>query len=232
MSGATDTNQATPEKDASISTAIKQMKHNRPLRAEETCRDYLLRHPGCTDHMRMLGHALMKQQRYTEAEEQFRFALAISPDFPQLHEDLGSTLALQSRFEDAVPAFEKALRLQPALPLVQKKLGNALAAMGRGEEADEAYREYIDSDPDRAAIIQGVEHQREGRFEEAVTAFQEVLRRNPKSVNAMRHLAVVYWQQEKRTEDAEALLLDHGLLASGFRQTHGRHFSVRKSDRT
>lgn len=209
-------NKALPEKQASIMRAIDFIKRNRPLRTEEICRDYLKQHPGCTDHIRLLSHALMKQNRLSEAEEQLRFALTLEPDFPQLHEDLGSALAMQSRFREAIPAFERAIQLQPALPLAQKKLGQALAAVGRGGDADEAFKAYIDSDPDRAAIVEGVEHQREGRYEEAIAAFRAVLKRNPNSVNAMRHLAVVYWQDEKRFGDAEALLRRATQIASDY----------------
>ena len=121
------------------------MKQNRPLRAEEVCRDYLSQNPGCTDHLRLLSHALMKQERLPEAEAQLRFALSLDPDFPQLHEDLGSTLAMQSRFEEAIPEFERAIQLQPALPLAHKKLGKALmAAVGqRSPEADVASEDRI-----------------------------------------------------------------------------------------
>jgi len=194
------------EKDASIKQAIDFAKRDRPLRAEEVCRDYLKQHPGCTDHLRLLGHALMKQNRLQEAEEQLRFALTLEPEFPQLHEDLGSVLGLQSRFEEAIPALERAIQLQPALPLAHKKLGQALAAVGRGQDADVAFQTYLDKDPDRVAILEGVEHQREGRIDEAISAFRDVLKRNPNGVNAMRHLAVAYWQKKKKKGDAEALL--------------------------
>ena len=59
---------ALPEKDLSIQRALDYIRRNRPLRAEETCRDYLLDHPGCADHMRLLSLALMKQKRVTFVE--------------------------------------------------------------------------------------------------------------------------------------------------------------------
>lgn len=198
--------QALPEKDTNIRRAIDYLRHNRPLRAEEACRDYLDQNPGDTDHIRLLGLALMKQNRAVEAEEQLRFALTLEPEFPQLHEDLGSALAMQSRFEEAIPEFEKAIQLQPALPLAQKKLGQALAAAGRGEEADAAFKEYLDRDPERAAIIEGVDLQHAGKADEAIEVFRDVLRKNPHNVNAMRHLAVSLWKDKKRSGDAEALL--------------------------
>ncbi len=197
---------ALPEKDANVRRALDYLRHNRPLRAEEACRDYLNKHPGCTDHIRLLSLALMKQDRAAEAEEQLRFALSLDADFPQLYEDLGSALAMQSRFEEAIPEFEKAIQLQPALPLAQKKLGQALVAVGRGEDADEAFKDYIDSNPERAEVIKGIELQRAEKHDEAIEIFRDVLKGSPNNVNAMRHLAVSYWQGKKRLDDAEALL--------------------------
>lgn len=210
--------QAQPDKDANIKRAIEYLRRNRPLRAEEACRDYLESNPGCTDHIRLLGLALMKQNRATEAEEQLRFALSLEPEFPQLHEDLGSALAMQSRFEEAIPEFEKAIQLQPALPLAQKKLGQALVAAGRGAEADDAFRDYVDSDPERVEIIKAVELQHAGKTDEAIAVFRDVLSKNPNNVNAMRHLGVSLWKERKRTGDAEALLRRATLEAPDFTQ--------------
>ena len=67
------------------------MKANRPLRAEEICRDWLVEHPGSVEHMRLLSHSLMKQNRLPGAEQQVRFALELQPNNPQLLEDLGLT---------------------------------------------------------------------------------------------------------------------------------------------
>ena len=67
-------NQALPEKDISIQKALDYVRRDRPLRAEEACRDYLLNHPGCADHLRLLGHALMKQNRLAGNHESDRQA--------------------------------------------------------------------------------------------------------------------------------------------------------------
>ncbi|HAT28389.1 MAG TPA: sulfotransferase [Gammaproteobacteria bacterium] len=208
--------QGIPEKDRSITQAIEFMKKNRPLRTEEICRDYLLQNPGCTDHLRLLSNALMKQNRLPEAEERLRFALSLDAEFPQLHEDLGSVLALQSKFSEAIPEFERAIELQPALPLAHKKLGQALVAAGRGKDADEAFQVYIDSDEDRATIMKGVELLRTKQLDDAVAVFQSVLKRNPDSVNAMRYLAVCYWQGKTKLDDAEALLRRATQLAKDY----------------
>ena len=209
-------NEAATPKDKSIAQAISFMRTNRPLRAEELCRDYLSQNPGCTEHLRLLSHALMKQKRFTEAEEKLRFAISLSPDYPQLYEDLGSAFAMQSRYEEAIPELEKAIRLQPALPLAHKKLGQALAAVGRGKEADEEFQVYIDGDPNREAIIKAADLLNEDKTEEAIDILQAILKSTPDHVNAMRYLALAYRRGEKKLQDAEALLKSATRLAPDF----------------
>jgi tetratricopeptide (TPR) repeat protein len=204
------------DRSASIRTAIDALRSNRPLRAEEICRDHLLLNPGSAEHHRLLTHALMKQSRLAEAEEQARFALSLAPDAPLLHEDLGSVLSLRERFEDAIPCFEKALQLEPNLPLARKKLGQALAALGRGEEADAAFEEYFERDPDKGIVAAGAQHLQAGRKDEAIAAFRDALNRNPDNVDAMRCLANVYLNQRKNLSDAEALLRRATQIAPDF----------------
>ena len=69
-----------------MQSAVQAMKNNRPLRAEEVCRNYLLKNPGCADHPRLPGHALMKQDRLKESKKQLQLAITLKPDFPQLKE--------------------------------------------------------------------------------------------------------------------------------------------------
>jgi Tfp pilus assembly protein PilF len=176
------------KKQESLSIALGYMRENRPLRAEERCRDFLLESPGCTDHIRLLANSLTRQQRLEEAEEQIRFGLSIEPEFPQLHEDLGSILAMQGNLEAAVESFEYAVKLQPALPLVHRKLAQALNALGRQSQASEALSTYMESDDERRLVFEAVEQLRDGDTEAAIDAFKAVLREHPKSHAASRQL--------------------------------------------
>ncbi len=194
------------DNEDTLQAAVGAMRANRPLRAEEICRDHLVINPGSVAHLRLLGHALTKQKRLAEAEEQLRFALSLQPDNPQLYEDLGSVLALQQRYDDAIPMLEKAIAIEPKLPLAHKKLGQALAAVGRSGEADEAFGEYLDNDPDKAVVARGVEQFQDGKDNEAIATFREALRQNPENVDAMRFLANTYLRKNENLNDAEALL--------------------------
>ncbi len=192
--------------ETTVRAAVDAMRANRPLRAEEICRDFLVLNPGSVEHLRLLGHALMKQNRLVEAETQIRFTLSLAREIPGLHEDLGSVLAMQGRFEDAVLSFEKAIRIEPRLPLARKKLGQALAALGRGQDADQAFEEYLELDPGKGAVVEGADHLKAGRKDEAIATFRKALRADPENVDAMRFLAGVYLRDKTSLGDAEALL--------------------------
>ena len=200
----------------SAASALEALRSNRPLRAEEICRDFLVTNPGCKDHLRLLGHALMKQYRLPEAEEQIRFALSLDPDFPQLHEDLGSVLALQERYEEAIPSFEKAISLEPRLPIAHKKLGQALAALGRGHEADVAFVEYLEQDDGKQRVAKAAHHLGAGRYGDAVELLREAIQVDPNNVDAMRYLAGAYFSRKENLDDAEALLRRATQVAPGF----------------
>ncbi|MSQ92284.1 MAG: sulfotransferase family protein [Gammaproteobacteria bacterium] len=203
-------------REATIAAALEALQANRPLRAEETCRDYLGANPGSVEHLRLLGHALTKQARYVEAEQTVRLAISLKPGFPHLHEDLGSVFALQQRFAEAVPCFEEAIRLEPQLPLAHKKLGQALAALGRGREADAAFEEYFEQDADKGKVALAFDHLRAGRKDEAIETLRDALRENADNVDAMHALAQIYWRDDKHLSDAEALLRRVTTLAPGY----------------
>jgi len=206
----------TPEKAASISSAISAMRENRPVDAEKICVNWLNFNPGCTNHLRLLGHSLMKQDRLDEAEEKIRFALSLEPDFPQLEEDLGSVLALKERFDEAIPHFERAIQQEPSLPTPYKKLGQALIGAGRANEADNVFRMYLERDPGKNAVAEAIMRVQEGRDEEAIKLLRKVLKSYPDNVDAMRYLAAAYLKEKKNMGDAEALLRRASQIAPGY----------------
>jgi tetratricopeptide (TPR) repeat protein len=210
------THKTSTAKAQSVSDAVAAMRANRPLRAEEICRDYLVLNPGSEEHLRLLGHALMKQQRLPEAEEQIRLALALDPRSPYLLEDLGSIFAMQGRFAEAIPWFEEAIKLEPRLPLVHKKLGQALTAIGKGKEADQEFQEYVELDGDKEAVANAIKQLQAGLFDAAVTSLKDALKSNQNNVDAMRYLAGAYLSKKIHLDDAEALLRNATRIAPDY----------------
>jgi tetratricopeptide (TPR) repeat protein len=150
------------------------------------------------------------------AEQRLRAALAQAPRSAHLHDELGIVLARQQRYVEALPLFERALQLDPKLPHTRRRLGDALIACGRGKEADRHYAHYIEQQPDRMAIVAGVEHLREGRRSDAIAVFEDVLRRDPDQIDAMRMLARAMMDDPARADDIEALLRRVTELAPDF----------------
>ena len=206
------------EGDASIAAAIQAMRANRPLRAEEICRDFLLMNPSSLRHRRLLGHSLMRQGRLDESEREVENGLELAPELPYLYEDLGSILAMRGQFDKAVPMFQKALRLDPNSPLAHKKLAEALAALGEGKQSDEHFEAFFERDADASKVALGVDHLKAGRADQAIATFRELLRGSPNNVDAMRFLAVAYWQEKKQLADAEAWLRRAVQIAPDFLQ--------------
>ncbi len=201
---------------ASFEKALEALRVNRPHSAEAICREYLVESPGSVNHLRLLGHALMKQARYAEAEQVVRQAIALKPEFPHLHEDLGSIFAMQHRYAEAEPCFREAIRLEPRLPLAHRKLGEALAMLGRGLEAEAAFEEFFEQDLDKGRVAASLDHMRAGRKAEAIEALRGALRESPDNVDAMRCLAHIYIQDRERLSDAEALLRNATSMAPDY----------------
>jgi len=171
--------------------------------------------------MQLLGHALLKQDKLEEAKEQIEFALKIAPDYARLYEDLGNLQGLQRNYEAAICSFRRAVELDPRLATAHKKLAQTLVAVGREDEVDTAFEGFLDHDRDAAMVTAGAEHWRAGRFEEAEAALVSALRKNPENIDAMRFLALVYDDQDKKLLEAEALLRRAISIAPDFHQALG-----------
>jgi tetratricopeptide (TPR) repeat protein len=109
------------------------------------------------------------------------------------------------RPDDAITSLQKALALDPKLQGAQLTLVHALSESGRTLEAEGAMQAFLHADPARELIAQAAAHQRAGRLEEAEAAYREVLRRDPRNIEALtsRRVAV----QTEHYGQAEQLLL-------------------------
>ena len=192
--------------DEQMRAAVAALRANRPLQAEEICRDHLLAHPGSVRHLALLARTLAKQGRLAEAEAELLRAQKLAPEQAILYEDLGSVFVAGGRFEEAVGLFRKAIALAPEAPSAHRKLGEALAALGHSAEADQHFEAFFDRDPISARIAEGADHLKAGRTDQAITMLHAVLREHPNNVSAMRHLAVACWRGKRNLSDAEAWL--------------------------
>ncbi len=172
--------------------------------AEALCRELLQKAPEDVNILGLRGAVLIKLNRLDEAEAVLRHTLRLAPSFAKPHEDLGLALLEKGNATGAVEVLENAVRLDPALELAWFNLGKALAQLGKGAEADAAFEKSFELNPERKMTAHAAELQRDGRLEEAEQLYREVIRRNPRNVDAMRMLGRIALGA-KRNADAERL---------------------------
>lgn len=125
----------------------------------------------------------------------------------------GEALLADNYRLDAIRAFTRAVIIAPDAPETYRGLAGALAKKGLTQNAEAALRAAIDLDPDYVDAWFDLGHVRqlEGRFPEAIDAWNEVLARTDDHADAHHRLALANYYEENyadawtHTQRAEAL---------------------------
>ncbi|MBT8099455.1 MAG: sulfotransferase [Gammaproteobacteria bacterium] len=189
---------------ATFTEAVDLVNQGRADESEALCRATIESHPDDANMIALLGAILVKKRALREAETWLTKAIELAPSFAKPHEDLGFALLQQARPKEAVPVLETATRLDPSLELAWLNLGKSLAMLGQGEQADEAFEKSFSLNPVRKKLALAAEHQQAGRYQEAAELYREVLRTNPKNVDALRMLGILAFG-EGQVDEAERL---------------------------
>jgi tetratricopeptide (TPR) repeat protein len=146
--------------------------------------------PGFADAHNKLGSALGSLGRFDEAIAQIREAIRLG-DNAQFRHNLGFAFAKQGRTDEAIRQYEAALRLDHDHYLSLVHLGEALGARGRFPEAEAPLRRALELRPaaNEARRLLAITLVHEGRIEEAVRAYGEILRRDPDDLDALNNVA-------------------------------------------
>ncbi|HEY1011611.1 MAG TPA: tetratricopeptide repeat protein, partial [Herpetosiphonaceae bacterium] len=117
------------------------------------------------------------------AIESYRRAIEAGGNDARNFEDLGQEFLEMGQYEEAATALERSIALNPNVPEAQHALGQAYLELGRFEMARERERAAIARKADgpypAAQLGIGESFRREGRWEEATQAFNQVLDDNP-----------------------------------------------------
>ncbi len=146
--------------------------------------------PDFPDAHDKLGSALGVLGRTDEAIVQFELALALAPSAESRH-NLGFAYEKLGRTDDAIREYETALERDPDHLLSLVHVGAALAAKGRLIESEAHLRHALDLAPEGIEIrrLLAVTLTLEGRVEDAVGAYGEILRRSPNDLDALNNVA-------------------------------------------
>jgi serine/threonine protein kinase/Tfp pilus assembly protein PilF len=151
-----------------------------------------------------LGNALLEKGERDEAIKAFREAIRINPECAEAHYGLGNAF-FPKQLDDAIVEFREAIRCTNDFPEAHVNLGNALvekellddalaefgAAIATKQVFPEAYKAYSEM---------GIVLLRKGRPDDAIPAFRQAIRINPKYARAHYFLGNAFFP--KRLDDA------------------------------
>ncbi len=184
---------------------IELINSGRIGQAEAICRAAVERNDQDVNMTALLGATLFKAGQTGEAERWLRHTMRLAPNFAKPWSDLGQLLLESRRPQEAVEVLEEAVRLDAQDGEAWFNLGKARAVIGRGPAADEAFEKSFALNPARKALALAAEHQHAGRWGEAEKLCREVLRGEPRNVNALRLLGTCA-AHAGRQREAERLL--------------------------
>ncbi len=134
-----------------------------------------------------------------------RNGLALDDTLPQVHFALSNTYLRHRRYDESIAADRKSIGLDPNYADGYASLAISLAYAGRPEDGLKAIRKAMRLNPRHPFFyVWNVGHAyfMMGRYEEAATAFERVLERNPQFPGGHMTLAATYGHLG-RTVDAE-----------------------------
>jgi len=146
--------------------------------------------PDFADGHDKLGSALGALGRYEEAAAQFRLGLAFA-DVAEIHHNLAYADEKLGRTDDAIREYQAALARDPDHLLSLVHLGAALAARGRLAESEAHLRHALELAPGNVEVARllAVTLTLAGRVEEAIAAYDDILRRVPADLDALNNVA-------------------------------------------
>jgi len=151
------------------------------------------------------------------ALETARKAVAVDDSSSEARLTFGWNLLWKKQYDVAISQLEKAVELDPNFAEAYTHLGGALNYAGRPDEAIGFIKKAMRLDPNYAPWVPfdlGNSYYWLRRYDEAIAAYQDALRRNPDVFWTHTPLAAVYAElgkeKEARAEAAEVLRIDPG----------------------
>lgn len=144
---------------------------------------------------------LCEQGKLNEAVYHYSEAIRIRPDYHAALNGLGVALYKAGRVDEAIGYYKRALELNPNSAEANSNLGLGLASKGRFADAVLYYRVSLTTmDEISTRISLGDALVGLGRFQEAVTEYEKVLRIQSQNAGVHNNLGVALSQQGKLDE--------------------------------
>jgi len=172
--------------------------------AIEICDRNLENHPGDANFLCLAAMSNLAMKNFGIAKQRVEEAIRLHPDFALAHETFGDLMMVQGQPAEGLRAYEQAMRLDPTRAVIHDKIERA-----KSVSADQSVRPDSSGRPRmpfEAEIGRALEHERSGDPQTAEMIYRDVLKRDPKHIEAARLLAGIA-ATNKRFRDAETFLL-------------------------
>lgn len=185
--------------DVRISLGVVYAKTGRAEEATSELRAALKVRPTSDYAHRELANALRDLNRDQEALAHYRQALRIRPDYFRNNMALGLFYYRKGQYEDAATWFQRVTQVQPDSNMGFINLGAAYMRLGANDLALENFEQANTIAPDGVTFSNiGTIHYSDGRYAEAVEAFQEAIRLGQKNHTSHRNLGDAYLKLGRR----------------------------------
>jgi len=225
------------EKDIQVSVkeaygnAVSLLESGNYELAEKQLAEILINYPNDPNALRLSGVSSIDQGKPEIALIPLQKALKIAPDFSQAHEDLGTAWFLLGDLNKSEVCLNAALKLDPSKFSTWKSLGDLLSDQGKEDEANKAYEKALSTNNKYSDLTKAMTLVRKGQIGEAEKIYKQILKDDPKNVDALRLLALLVTKGgsvdqgimilTKCTEIAPDYALAWGNLANMYRQKEG-----------
>ena len=182
---------ASPTKAAAVTlnAGIQALFAGDFIKAESVARQNLAVNSGSVEALVLLARAQMAQGKYPLAFSSLRKALGYSPDNIEALYFMGKLASAISRIE-----YQRLAQLAPNSGRVHQLMGDSYQAAGDLDKAQEEYRTALVLQPDLSDVALGLAEisRTQGRFEDALKLYLQILERSPRHFPSLYGAGLCY----------------------------------------
>lgn len=159
--------------------------------AEKQLAEILNNYPNDPNALRLSGVSSIEQGKPEMALIPLRKAIKVAPDFAQAHEDLGTAWFLLKELEKSELCLKTALKIDPSKFSAWRNLGDLLSDQGKDKEANKAYERALSTSSKYKDLTKAMKLVKQGQTGEAEKIYKQILKDDPKNVDALRLLGLL-----------------------------------------
>ncbi len=191
-----------------------------PQQAIVTFEEILDRFPDLAVVHAALGLCYLRIENAGRALDEYRRALELAPEDARNHLYLADLYSARDRFDKATEGYLAAIERDPLSEHAYERLGNIALQRGDAAQASKWLKYLVVLRPDdpSARHAYGMALLSSGAFEDAEQQFRFLIERDPKNVEALLRLGILYGERSRREKDA-ALAKVHADKAAEYLET-------------